>query len=105
MIRIRRTVRTGSATAAFAATALIASTAQAGGLLLYEFGTGEPGNRLGRLCRPRPDASTAYEPGRHDTPGRQAGAGGRPGYVAEYEVSPEGAIVRLGRGDGGRPFG
>ena len=43
MAKVRKAVLAGSATAAFAASALIASAAQAGGLLLYEFGTGEPG--------------------------------------------------------------
>jgi long-subunit fatty acid transport protein len=57
---IRRRVLAGSATAAFAATALVASTAQAGGLLLYEFGTAEPGLAAAGYAARAQDASTAF---------------------------------------------
>jgi hypothetical protein len=43
MTGVRRVIYARAATAAFAATALITSTAQAGGLLLYELGTAVPG--------------------------------------------------------------
>ena len=60
MTEVRGAVLAGTATAAFAATALIASTAQAGGLLLYEFGTAEPGLAAAGYAARAQDASTAF---------------------------------------------
>ena len=50
----------GSAMAAFLAAALMASAAQAGGLLLYEFGTAEPGFAAAGYAARAQDASTAF---------------------------------------------
>ena len=60
MSEIRRAVLAGPGTAVFAATALIASTAQAGWLLLYEFGTAEPGLAAAGYAARAQDASTAF---------------------------------------------
>lgn len=59
MTEVRRVIFAGAATAAFAATALITSTAQAGGLLLYEFGTAEPGLAAAGYAARAQDASMA----------------------------------------------
>ena len=105
--RVRRAVRTGSATAAFAATALIASTAQAGGLLLYEFGTGEPGLAAAGYAARAQDASTAFTnpAGMTRLDGTQVLVGGQLMWL-NTQFSVDGATSPgLGSGDGGRAFG
>lgn len=60
MTEVHRVIFAGAATAAFAATALITSTGQAGGLLLYEFGMAEPGLAAAGYAARAQDASTAF---------------------------------------------
>ena len=107
MTDVRRAVRTGSATAAFAATALIASTAQAGGLLLYEFGTGEPGLAAAGYAARAQDASTAFTnpAGMTRLDGTQVLVGGQLMWLnTQFSVDSD-TSPGLGSGDGGRAFG
>ena len=66
MSRVRSAILAGSATAAFAATALVAALPQAGGLLLYEFGTAEPGLAAAGYAAGAGRLDGVHEPGRHD---------------------------------------
>ena len=107
MTKVRKPVLAGSATAAFAATALIASTAQAGGLLLYEFGTGEPGLAAAGYAARAQDASTAFTnpAGMTRLDGTQALVGGQLMWLnTQFSVGSD-TSPGLGSGDGGRAFG
>jgi long-chain fatty acid transport protein len=94
-------------TAAVAATALIAGTAQAGGLLLYEFGTAEPGLAAAGYAARAQDASTAFTnpAGMTQLDGTQVLVGGQLMWL-NTQFSVDGATSPgLGNGDGGRAFG
>jgi long-chain fatty acid transport protein len=107
MTELKRAALAGSAKVACAATALIASTAQAGGLLLYEFGTGEPGLAAAGYAARAQDASTAFTnpAGMTRLDGTQVLAGGQLMWM-NTEFSVDGATSPgLGSGDGGRVFG
>jgi long-chain fatty acid transport protein len=107
MTEVRRAVLAGSATAVFAATALIASTAQAGGLLLYEFGTAEPGLAAAGYAARAQDASTAFTnpAGMTRLDGTQVLVGGQLMWL-NTQFSVDGATSPgLGSGDGGRAIG
>jgi len=107
MTKSRRAALAGSTSAAFAATALIASTAQAGGLLLYEFGTAEPGLAAAGYAARAQDASTAFTnpAGMTKLDGTQVLVGGQLMWL-NTQFSVGGATSPgLGSGDGGRAFG
>ena len=88
MTEVRRAVLAGAVTAAFAAIALTASTAQAGGLLLYEFGTAEPGLAAAGYAVRAQDASTSFTnpAGMTKLDGTQV-LGGRGNLVGSYDQS------------------
>ncbi len=68
MTEVRRALLAGGSDGRFRVDrAHRSSTAQAGGLLLYEFGTSEPGLAAAGYAARAQDASTAFtNPGRHD---------------------------------------
>ena len=102
-----RAVLSRSATAAVAASALIAGTAQAGGLLLYEFGTAEPGLAAAGYAARAQDASTAFTnpAGMTRLDGTQVLAGGQLMRL-NTKFSVDGATSPgLGSGNGGRMIG
>jgi len=107
MTDVRRAILAGSVTASVAATALIASTAQAGGLLLYEFGTAEPGLAAAGYAARAQDASTAFTnpAGMTELDGTQVMVGGQLMWL-NTQFSVGGATSPdLGSEDGGRAFG
>jgi len=107
MTTVGRKVLAGSATAAFTATAFIASTAQAGGLLLYEFGTAEPGFAAAGYAARAQDASTAFTnpAGMTRLDGTQVLAGGQLMWLNTQFSVDDTTSPGLGSGDGGRAFG
>jgi len=103
----RRTFLSGSVTSVLAAASLMASTAQAGGLLLYEFGTAEPGLAAAGYAARAQDASTAFTnpAGMTQLEGTQVLAGGQLMWL-NTQFSIDGATSPgLGSGDGGRVVG
>jgi long-chain fatty acid transport protein len=103
----RRATLAGSVTSVLAAASLVAGTAQAGGLLLYEFGTAEPGLAAAGYAARAQDASTAFTnpAGMTQLEGTQVLAGGQLMWLnTQFDV--DGATSPgLGSGDGGRAFG
>jgi long-chain fatty acid transport protein len=107
MIELRRAVLAGSTTAALAATTLIGSVAQAGGLLLYEFGTAEPGLAAAGYAARAQDASTAFTnpAGMTELDGTQVLVGGQVMWLNTEFSADGGTSPGLGSNDGGRAMG
>lgn len=107
MTEVRRAVLAGSTRAAVAASVFIASAAQAGGLLLYEFGTAEPGVAAAGYAARAQDASTAFTnpAGMTKLDGTQAMVGGQLMWLNTQFSVDAATSPGLGGGDGGRVFG
>lgn len=107
--RVARSVasRRVAATVALAAGLLIAGRAAAGGLLLYEFGTAEPGLAAAGYAARAQDASTAFTnpAGMTRLEGTQALAGGQLMWLNQNFSSGAGTSPGLGGNDGGRALG
>ena len=107
MTEVTRAYLAGSVTAAFAATVLMGSAARAGGLLLYEYGTAEPGLAAAGYAARAQDASTAFTnpAGMTQLDGTQVLVGGQLMWM-NTQFSIDGATSPgLGSGDGGRVYG
>lgn len=107
MTEVTRAYLAGSVTAAFAATVLMGSAARAGGLLLYEYGTAEPGLAAAGYAARAQDASTAFTnpAGMTQLDGTQVLVGGQLMWM-NTQFSVDGATSPgLGSGDGGRVYG
>lgn len=107
MTEVTRAYLAGSVTAAFAATVLMDSAARAGGLLLYEYGTAEPGLAAAGYAARAQDASTAFTnpAGMTQLDGTQVLVGGQLMWM-NTQFSIDGATSPgLGSGDGGRVYG
>ena len=107
MTDVRRAVLAGSTTAALAATALLGSVAQAGGLLLYEYGTAEPGLAAAGYAARAQDASTAFTnpAGMTRLDGTQVLVGGQLMWMNTQFSADSATSPGLGTNDGGRVFG
>jgi long-chain fatty acid transport protein len=91
---------------AVAVAVLLAGSAEAGGLLLYEFGTAEPGLAAAGYAARAQDASTAFTnpAGMTRLEGTQVLAGGQLMWLnTEFSVDAD-TSPGLGSGDGGRAF-
>ncbi len=84
-----------------------ANSAQAGGLLLYEFGTAEPGLAAAGYAARAQDASTAFTnpAGMTRLENSQVLAGGQMMWLNTGFTVGEGTSPGLGTGDGGHVFG
>jgi long-chain fatty acid transport protein len=101
------TLRAAVTTATLALAALNPAPATAGGLLLYEFGTAEPGLAAAGYAARAQDASTAFTnpAGMTRLEGTQVMAGGQVLWL-NTQFSPDGTTSPgLGSNDGGRAFG
>ena len=97
----------GIAVATLATAACSAGPAQAGGLLLYEFGTAEPGFAASGYAARAQDASTAFTnpAGMTRLDGTQVLAGGQLMWLnTQFSVDSD-TSPGLGSGDGGRALG
>jgi long-chain fatty acid transport protein len=97
----------GIAVATLATATCGAGPAQAGGLLLYEFGTAEPGFAASGYAARAQDASTAFTnpAGMTRLDGTQVLAGGQLMWLnTQFSVDSD-TSPGLGSGDGGRAFG
>jgi long-chain fatty acid transport protein len=102
-----RTWREAMTTAMLAIAALSPVSAGAGGLLLYEFGTAEPGLAAAGYAARAQDASTAFTnpAGMTRLDGTQVLAGGQLMWLnSEFSIDAE-TSPGLGSNDGGRLFG
>jgi len=102
-----RTWREAMTTATLAIAALSPVSAGAGGLLLYEFGTAEPGLAAAGYAARAQDASTAFTnpAGMTRLDGTQVLAGGQVMWLnTEFSIDAE-TSPGLGSNDGGRAFG
>jgi long-chain fatty acid transport protein len=99
--------RTLGVAALLAAAALGAGPAAAGGLLLYEFGTAEPGLAAAGYAARAQDASTAFTnpAGMTRLEGTQAMAGGQLMWLNNRFSIGEGTSPGLGGSNGGRAIG
>jgi long-chain fatty acid transport protein len=90
-----------------ATAACAAQPAVAGGLLLYEFGTGEAGLAAAGYSARAQDASTAFTnvAGMTRLEGTQVLAGGQVMWLNTRFSIGDGTTAALGSGDGGRAFG
>lgn len=102
----RRPVRRVARLAVLAA-ALAAGSAQAGGLLLYEFGTAEPGLAAAGYAARAQDASTAFTnpAGMSRLDGTQVLAGGQLMWLNNALSTGGGTSAALGGNAGGRALG
>jgi long-chain fatty acid transport protein len=94
-------------TTALAVAVFTAAPASAGGLLLYEFGTGEPGLAAAGYAARAQDASTAFTnpAGMTRLDGTQVLVGGQLMWLnTQFSVDSD-TSPGLGSGDGGRAFG
>ena len=107
MTEVTRAYLAGSVTAAFAATVLMGSAARAGGLLLYEYGTAEPGLAAAGYAARAQDASTAFTnpAGMTQLDGTQVLVGGQLMWMNTQFSIDGAASPGLGSGDGGRVYG
>lgn len=107
MSEARKAVPAGSTTAVLAATALVGSVAQAGGLLLYEFGTAEPSLAAAGYAARAQDASTAFTnpAGMTRLDGTQGLVGGQLMWMNTRFSGDSATSPGLGTNDGGRVFG
>jgi len=99
--------RTLGIAALLAAAALGAGPAVAGGLLLYEFGTAEPGLAAAGYAARAQDASTAFTnpAGMTRLEGSQALVGGQVMWLNQALSIGDGTSTALGGDSGGRAFG
>jgi long-chain fatty acid transport protein len=102
---LQRGLRTTLGAALLAA--LGAGQAVAGGLLLYEFGTAEPGLAAAGYAARAQDASTAFTnpAGMTRLEGTEVQAGGQLMWINQRFSIGEGTSPGLGGNDGGRAFG
>ncbi len=101
------TWREAMTTAALAVAVFTSAPAAAGGLLLYEFGTAEPGLAAAGYAARAQDASTAFTnpAGMTRLDGTQVLVGGQLMWLNTQFAVDGGTSPGLGSGDGGRAFG
>jgi long-chain fatty acid transport protein len=102
-----QTLRAAVASATLAMATLAPLTAAAGGLLLYEFGTAEPGLAAAGYAARAQDASTAFTnpAGMTRLEGTQVLAGGQVMWLNTQFAVDGATSPGLGTADGGRAFG